>query len=237
MSGKTPINRLESDVWAFTCAKRKKKRERQGNKNSGAENRSKMSSSSFVAQTLYRLLHSTLIHLSLQIGPTCRESHEWTEQGKKQRKLGDLFLFKSFYIIHIFTLIHRYGPTQRKRDNWRGRGGGAISCFCGLDNGARWANKGVAQYLRGNSPSLNKHQLSARSVSIIWLCFSYLFEGFCPLNSHFQSRHWWKRFTVFRSGTLKLFCFKSEEQVICVGFTISPHLKWSTSAVETPFCV
>lgn len=120
MSGKTPINRLESDVWAFTCAKRKKKRERQGNKNSGAENRSKMSSSSFVAQVLYRLLHSTLIHLSLQIGPTCKESHEWTDQGKKRRKLGGLFLFKSFYIIYIITLMHRYKPTQRKKDNWGG---------------------------------------------------------------------------------------------------------------------
>lgn len=46
--------------------------------------------------------------------------------------------------------------NTKKMDNWREEKK-AISCFCGLDNGAGWANKGAAQYLRGNSPSLNKH--------------------------------------------------------------------------------
>lgn len=38
--------------------------------------------------------------------------------------------------------------------------------FCCVDNGAGWANRGAAHYLRGNSPSLNKHWLSACSCLI-----------------------------------------------------------------------
>ncbi len=57
----------------------------------------------------------------------------------------------------------------------------AMSCFCGSENGAGWANKGAAQSMRGNSPSLNKHWVSAGSMSIICLCFSYLFEDLSHL--------------------------------------------------------
>lgn len=38
--------------------------------------------------------------------------------------------------------------------------------FCCVDNGAGWANRGAAHYLQGNSPSLNKHWLSACSCLI-----------------------------------------------------------------------
>lgn len=71
-------------------------------------------------------------------------------------------------MIKYVTQAQRKGTTGEK----------AMSCFCGLDNGAGWANKGAAQYMRGNSPSLNKHWVFAGSMSFICLCFSYLFEGF-----------------------------------------------------------
>lgn len=46
-------------------------------------------------------------------------------------------------------------------------------CLRRSDEAARWANKGAAQYLRGNSPSLNKHWVSAGSRSIICLLSRY----------------------------------------------------------------
>lgn len=46
-------------------------------------------------------------------------------------------------------------------------------CLRRSDEAARWANKGAAQYLRGNSPSLNKHRVSAGFRSVICLFSRY----------------------------------------------------------------
>lgn len=73
----------------------------------------------------------------------------------------------------LSTLQH-YNTNITQREGTTAGWKKAFSCFCGSDNGAGWANKGAALYLRGYSPSLNKHQVSACSMFITCLCYSDL---------------------------------------------------------------
>lgn len=73
----------------------------------------------------------------------------------------------------LSTLQH-YNTNITQREGTTAGWKKAFSCLCGLDNGAGWANKGAALYLRGYSPSLNKHQVSACSMFITSLCYSDL---------------------------------------------------------------
>lgn len=157
MSGKTPINRLEGMTSECSSVLRG---------SSGAKRtawkQAGMSGSPFFF----------LVLLSAYICKACKDvSKSMSEQIERQREsqawLAEMVLLNPKYVATTQTWsITAEGLLKKKKK--------AISCCCGLDNGAGWANKGVAQYLWGISPSFNKHSVYCRSV----IYFHILFWGF-----------------------------------------------------------
>lgn len=89
-----------------------------------------------------------------------RMNKAWVNSSRKSAKVS---LNASPVILRKYHIWHKgKGWLERK---------GTIS-VSGLDNGAAWANKGVAQYLWVR-PSFNKHNL----LVTLWLCF-YLYWAF-----------------------------------------------------------
>lgn len=137
MSGKTPINRLEGWRLSFhLCREERKKRAGRKTEQCG-RNRMKWA---VPGNTQH-----TLIHLRFQSAKRAkRATIKHTKQSSNEVKVWQtvgLFMHNRSSFFFFFY-------------------------FCCVDNGAGWANRGAAHYLQGNSPSLNKHWLSACSCLI-----------------------------------------------------------------------
>lgn len=162
MSGKTPINRLEGRRLSLHLRKRGRR----------ALEETEQSSRNSVKWALPLLNTDSNLHTVIWFNSTFKLSSmqrkPWANRYREKQS-KPVFLY-----FDIITQILR--KCKEKGQILAGRK--AISCLCGLDNGAGWANKGAALYLRGYSPSLNKHQVSACYVFIICLCYSYLLHSF-----------------------------------------------------------
>lgn len=167
MSGKTPINRLEGWPLSFHLCREEEER------NSAAETGW---NEQFLLSCNHRFYTFTVTLAQHAEG---EQSHEWADRGVKQSKPGELCLVPVALRCCINT------PTTWRPHKGRGQLGEnkkAISCFCGRNNGAGWVNKGASHYPRSNSPSLNKHWVSACFMSIICL-FLKSVQRLHPLNS------------------------------------------------------